>query len=377
MKGVNGKNKTLDLLAMVKVSKFLQSTNDFINVIRVCKKFETVTLNLSFNPIPITSLKLFPNIKSQYLYSDNDTIIKSVGKYDVWFDTSLYSLVLETFKNVLKVQSNDLLLGSEEVYNIFNYGNATYHRYLINAKGVIATKNSVDDQIILDIDFSKVDEEVRDDLTCRHFGEFLDFLTHEERKLYFQYYGEKNPSASEDDVVLDADDDDFAYLHPREAHDIAVERFKQQSEFINQLQSGKIPKNVIELRHLKNLMNGVETLEVPHSVSKLGEGCFKNSSRIKEIKLPEMITNIPSKCFSKCYSLSSISLPPYLTSIQHYAFDSCLSLQSITIPSSVVEIDENAFCKCNRLTSIELPSKLQHLKNKIMDSAQEQFNMWM
>ncbi|KAL7718591.1 Leucine rich repeat protein bspa family [Entamoeba marina] len=79
-------HKKVDSYSMLICSKYLQSPNDFINLICVNSKFKETTEKLRFNPIPIKSLKLFPKIQTQYLYSKDDTKIERIDNYEIWYD---------------------------------------------------------------------------------------------------------------------------------------------------------------------------------------------------------------------------------------------------------------------------------------------------
>ncbi|KAL7717094.1 Leucine rich repeat protein bspa family [Entamoeba marina] len=85
---------------MLIISKYLKSIQDFINVMCVCKKFKETTEKLKFNPIPITSLKLFPKIQTQYLYDEGDKKIKGVDNYEIWFSLA--------YENYLKIKGNNI-----------------------------------------------------------------------------------------------------------------------------------------------------------------------------------------------------------------------------------------------------------------------------
>ncbi|KAL7716044.1 Leucine rich repeat containing protein BspA family protein [Entamoeba marina] len=79
-------NEKLDSYSILIVSKYLEIIQDFINVICVCKKFKETTEKLRFNPIPITSLKLFPKIQTQYLYNEDDKKIEGIDNYEIWYE---------------------------------------------------------------------------------------------------------------------------------------------------------------------------------------------------------------------------------------------------------------------------------------------------
>ena len=50
-----------------KESSFDKSNNDFINVMKVCKRYEELVLMYKFNPI--SDISLFENIQTQHFYN--------------------------------------------------------------------------------------------------------------------------------------------------------------------------------------------------------------------------------------------------------------------------------------------------------------------
>ncbi|KAL7712932.1 Leucine rich repeat containing protein BspA family protein [Entamoeba marina] len=91
---MDNNTKQLDSYSILIVSKYFESTYDYINIICVCKKFKETTEKLRFNPIPITTLKLFPKIQTQYLYDESDIKISGVGHFEIWFKVD-YNQYLE------------------------------------------------------------------------------------------------------------------------------------------------------------------------------------------------------------------------------------------------------------------------------------------
>jgi len=97
---------------------------------------------------------------------------------------------------------------------------------------------------------------------------------------------------------------------------------------------------------------------IPNSVTSIGEGAFKECSKLSSITIPNSVTSIGNRAFYKCSSLSSIVIPNSVTSIERYAFYECSKLSSITIPNSVTSIGVHAFSYCTSLKSITIPNSV-------------------
>ena len=80
------------------------------------------------------------------------------------------------------------------------------------------------------------------------------------------------------------------------------------------------------------------------------------------IEIPNSVTSIGDRAFSNCSSLTSITIPNSVTSIGDWAFYNCSSLTSITIPNSVTYIEDNAFSDCCRLVEVYNLSSLNITK---------------
>lgn len=109
--------------------------------------------------------------------------------------------------------------------------------------------------------------------------------------------------------------------------------------------------------------NTLETIELPNSITYIGQSAFEECSNLRSVKLSDSISAIQGKVFSNCTSLKTIHLPEKIEYIGVFAFSDCTSLSSINIPESVVNIMSYAFVRCTSLETINIPSSVVSIDN--------------
>ena len=102
----------------------------------------------------------------------------------------------------------------------------------------------------------------------------------------------------------------------------------------------------------RSFIAGIEEVEIPDTVTEIGDYAFHNFRKVKKINIPNSVTSIGVEAFETCYSLTSITIPDSVTSIGKHAFVECTSLTSVTITKGVTSIGLQAFFNCSSLTSI-------------------------
>ena len=86
-------------------------------------------------------------------------------------------------------------------------------------------------------------------------------------------------------------------------------------------------------------------------------GVFNGCTNLKSIEIPASLTKIGERTFSCCSKLYDVKLPNTLTEIGAYAFYNC-AITEIGLPNTLTTIGEYAFCRCP-LKSIDFPSSLK------------------
>jgi len=78
------------------------------------------------------------------------------------------------------------------------------------------------------------------------------------------------------------------------------------------------------------------------------------------VNVPETVTAIGDYAFSKNSFVSNVTLPIYVTRIGDFAFNECSNLRSIKINNGVTEIGSYAFKDCQYLSAANLPDSEEH-----------------
>lgn len=99
------------------------------------------------------------------------------------------------------------------------------------------------------------------------------------------------------------------------------------------------------------LSRDIEDLEIPDivdgkTVTVIGEGCFFNCGKLKEILLPNTIESIGAQAFALCKSLTDIVLPDSVKEIGHHAFRDCRSLKKVILPKGLKSLPIGIFSFC-------------------------------
>ena len=88
-------------------------------------------------------------------------------------------------------------------------------------------------------------------------------------------------------------------------------------------------------------ISSLTSVVLPSSLQTIGANAFRNNGLV-EIEIPESVTSIGDGCFTGCRALERITLPEGLTAIRKKTFSECSALKGITIPAKVTTIGYTA-----------------------------------
>lgn len=106
-----------------------------------------------------------------------------------------------------------------------------------------------------------------------------------------------------------------------------------------------VSKSVRRIYKKSFSFSGLESIEIPSSVRKIGKYAFFNCKSLNKIILNEGIVELGESSFANNESLESITLPNSLKTIKSNAFSYCYNLTNVTASkyTKLIEIFNCAF----------------------------------
>ena len=108
--------------------------------------------------------------------------------------------------------------------------------------------------------------------------------------------------------------------------------------------------------------SNLRSVEIPGSVTEIGEDAFEHSSMLKEVKLSYGLTEIGENAFEKT-AIKSITVPGTVLKVGDLAFLGCFNLESATFDGGVEKIGYQVFAECKKLTAVYLPKQTEVMGN--------------
>ena len=155
---------------------------------------------------------------------------------------------------------------------------------------------------------------------------------------------------------------DSNYRIPQTVDELHTECFH---DLVN-IQTIYIPNNVKKFNtYLCNYNSHSTTMvfETGIQIEQFPEEVFIRWIGLESIELPESITMIPSNCFQQCSNLKSIFIPSTVSNISSSAFTSCTKLNNITISKQNPYIwsESGAVFSVNYSELLMIPTSIEYL----------------
>lgn len=115
--------------------------------------------------------------------------------------------------------------------------------------------------------------------------------------------------------------------------------------------------------HYKGSMPDNTKISLKGGTKSVCGNAFSDQTGLVSIEIPNSVTSIGDMSFAGCSNLITINLPANLISIGQEAFANCNSLVSFTLPEKVSEIGDFAFWGCDGLKTISV-----NRNNSVYDS---------
>ncbi|EKE42211.1 hypothetical protein ENUP19_0050G0022 [Entamoeba nuttalli] len=370
--------KQLDSYSMMIVAKYLNNSNELMNIVLVCRKNKELLDKFRFNPIPLNnqSKKLFHYIETQYLYSPEE-------ERDNTYSNTTYCYPI----NLTEIDLNDY--------------SKKYLRIVVNQFSLLDSLNNKETMKKLHI----TDLKIKFPPSITNFN-ILSSVTKLGRKTFNEntqlnqitlpncirklgkelFYGCSN---------LTLIDFGYGWNTIKEGtfkgcvslQTIKLSPFNSMCELtmipkkeINIICNGptiygKIPYSISKVLKLhsvqcnkiyygkEDLLNSTTTITnnkitIPKEVNIIESGCFNCNYTLKSIQIPEGITKLGKYSFYRCTSLTSIQLPSTLKIIKKSCFGFCENLIEIEIPQNVKEIPTECFIGCNKMKRIKVKKNI-------------------
>ena len=295
---------TVDFIMII--GKYLSNPIDFINIMKVSKRYKDLVLMYKFNPI--SDISLFKNIQTQHFYKEEDVKLMKNG---------LYQYIYWYFIDYLdwKERKNNQI-----------FKNVCFKKYLKTTDDIYYPFET---EIIKNFDQS-INYIVPDCITKINSE-------------YFSIDGIKS-------IVL-----------PPKLKQLNEYTFKSTYD----LETVIINNGLTRIDDYCFYDSSINQISLPFTLKEIGIKAF-NRSQINQIIIPDSVSLIEYACFYDC-NLSSIELSNNLLSIPDECFREC-DLFNIIIPDSIEQIGEACFFNCTNLTTIQLSNNLKSLSPSLLES---------
>lgn len=325
------------------IGKYFNSNEDFVNLMKVNKKYKELVSMYHFNPI--SEIELFENIETQHFYKEEDlkNKIDNLFKYVYWIE--------KTYKDYLKKENKEI-----------------FKRIKLSA-----TKLITNDFILKDGSTFHEEKEVDVDYIDTNFSEDLDTNSlesmSEENIINNNNLSEEENLEDEGSIIYPLPILNGKLKIPEVINKIDIKCFYDCSDLFEI----EFSKNLKSIGRKSFSFTSITNLIIPEGITKIDNECFSECYNLTNVKLPSSLISISEKCFYAT-EIKSIIIPEGIRFIKSYCFMDCSSLTSIILPSTLLEIENNAFTNTGIIT-INIPNNINKIDFSCLDYCDKLFSI--
>lgn len=136
----------------------------------------------------------------------------------------------------------------------------------------------------------------------------------------------------------------------------------------SEIKTVQIGAGITKLGKFSFAATAMETLELPETLTVIGDYAFQAADLPASVRLPDSVTEIGENAFNDCKALAELQFPASLQKIGKFAFSGCDALSEAALPDSVTEIGSSAFAFCKGLRTVHIPAKLQAIPSSMFSN---------
>ena len=114
-------------------------------------------------------------------------------------------------------------------------------------------------------------------------------------------------------------------------------------------------KGIAEYAFAEYNSDGLTAINIPNSVTTIGDGAFESRIGLTAVNIPNSVTNIGYNTFKGCTSLTTVNIPNSVTTIDEDAFMDCPSLYDIYCYATTPPRCKNS-CFINYSATLHVPA---------------------
>ena len=306
----------ITIFEMMIIGKYLESNIDFINLMKSCKKYQSLTSRYHFNPID--EISLFPKMQTQHFYKNSEQKKKKgMIKYIYWCDIDYY--------RYLSRSSNEEFKKVCDFSIVIKRAKNEHIESCIIPEGVTSIQNK-----------------------CFYYYEYLTRII---LPTTLKNIGESSFEFTNIKCVI----------IPNGVTSIGDKCFIDCRSLSRVL----LPSTLIKMGKRALESTKIENMVIPESVSTISDGCFRNCTKLSSIQLPSTLERIGSDAFG-CSGLREIKIPETVTYIGKSVFYYCKRMKKMTISTQLLTNENNDHFSCSGIEEIIIPEGITSIRKKFL-----------